>query len=103
MNVVSLPLDKRVLSLIPDARLVGDRLHVKHTPATTILLKTIGINLPSAVTSHYEFSGGKPFDILLLTVELLTENPRAYVLSSFGTGKTKSVIWAFDYLKSVKA
>jgi SNF2 family DNA or RNA helicase len=96
-------LDKRVLSLIPDARLVGDRLHVRHTPATTILLKTIGIELPSAVTSHYDFEGGRPFNIQKKTVELLTENPRCYILSSFGTGKTKSVLWAFAYLKSVKA
>lgn len=103
MNAVSLPIDKRIFALIPDARLVGDRLHVPHTPATTILLRRIGIELPSAVTSNYDFSGGKPFEIQRKTVELLTENPRAYVLSSFGTGKTKSVIWAFDYLRSVKA
>ena len=60
-------------------------------------------SLPSAVTSHYDFEGGRPFDIQKKTVELLTENPRCYVLSSFGTGKTKSVLWAFSYLKSVNA
>ena len=103
MSLVSLPLDKRILTLIPDARLVGDRLHVRHTPATTILLRRVGIDLPPAVTANYSFPGDKPFDIQKRTVELLTENPRAYVLNSFGTGKTKSVIWAYDYLRSINA
>jgi hypothetical protein len=102
MGSISLPLDKRIVTLIPDAKMVGGRLHVRHTPATTILLKSIGIELPSAVTSHYDWNGGKPFDIQKRTVELLTENPRAYVLSSFGTGTTKSAIWAYDYLRSVE-
>jgi SNF2 family DNA or RNA helicase len=92
-------LDDRVLSLIPDARLVGNRLHVRHTPATTILLRTIGIELPPAVT-HYDYPGDPPFEIQKRTVELLTQNPRAYVLNSFGTGKTKSALWSFDYLRS---
>jgi len=101
LSLVSLPYDKRVQSLISDAVQVGDRLHVKHTPSTTILLRSIGIELPPAVTSHYEFKGDVPFDVQRRTCELLTENPRAYVLNSFGTGKTKSVLWSFDYLKSI--
>lgn len=101
LNFASLPLDKRVQSLIPDARLVGDRLHVPHTPATTIILRSIGIHLPPAVT-NYDYAGGEPFVIQKRTVELLTENERAYVLSSFGTGKTKSALWSFDFMRSQK-
>jgi SNF2 family DNA or RNA helicase len=89
--------------LIPDARIVDGRLHVPHTPATQIILKTIGIELPHAVTAHYDFNGGTPFEIQKRTVELLTEYPRCYVLSSFGTGKTRCVIWAFDYLRKIVA
>ena len=100
LSLVSLPLDKRIVGLIPDAKLVGNRLHVRHTPATTILLKSIGIDLPPAVTAHYEWSGGTPFEIQKRTCELLTENPRAYVLNSMGTGKTKSALWSFDFLRS---
>lgn len=74
-----------------------------HTPATQVLLRSLGIELPHAVTAHYDFNGGKPFDIQRRTVEMLTENPRAYVLSSFGTGKTKSVVWSYDYLRSIGA
>ena len=88
-----------MLKLIPDAKLVGDRLHVRHTPATSILLRTIGIELPAAV-SQYGYNGGKPFEVQKRTCELLTENPRAYVLNSMGTGKTKSAVWSFDFLRS---
>jgi SNF2 family DNA or RNA helicase len=101
MNIplISLPLDKRIVTLIPEARIVGDRLHVPHSAATSVLLKTIGITLPPAV-SRYDYEGGKPFEIQKRTVELLTENPRAYVLNSMGTGKTKSAVWSFSFLRS---
>lgn len=63
-------------------------------------LRNIGaIVHPPVLSSGYDFCGGSPFESQRRTVELLTENPRAYVLSSMGTGKTKAAIWAFDYLK----
>jgi SNF2 family DNA or RNA helicase len=61
------------------------------------------IKHPRITSSGYDFCGGTPFDIQLRTVEMLTENPRAYVLSSMGTGKTKCACWAFDYLKRTGA
>lgn len=54
---------------------------------------------PHIAQSNYDWCGGKPFDIQKKTVELLTEHPRAYVLNSMGTGKTKCALWAFDYLR----
>jgi SNF2 family DNA or RNA helicase len=53
--------------------------------------------------SGYDYAGGTPFDVQRTTVELLTENHRAYVLSSMGTGKTKCVCWAYDYLRRVSS
>ena len=65
-------------------------------------LRTIGIATHARIgDSDYDYCGGTPFDIQRKTVDLLTENPRSYVLSSMGTGKTKCVCWAFDYLRSV--
>jgi SNF2 family DNA or RNA helicase len=58
------------------------------------------VHLP-IVNSKYDWCGGTPFDIQIKTVEMLTEHPRGYVLSSMGTGKTKCVCWAFDYLRRV--
>jgi SNF2 family DNA or RNA helicase len=57
--------------------------------------------MPDQTISHltYDYCGGKPFDIQRRTVEMLTTNPRAYVLSSMGTGKTKAALWAYDCLR----
>ena len=67
-------------------------------------LRDMGVAVHDHVAdSGYDYCGGKPFDIQRRTVELLTENPRAYVLSSMGTGKTKCVCWAYDYLRRVRS
>lgn len=47
----------------------------------------------------YDWCGQRPWESQRTTVKLLTENRRAYVLNEFGTGKTRSVIWAADYLR----
>lgn len=31
----------------------------------------------------------------------MTENPRSYVLNSMGTGKTRSALWSFDFLRKL--
>lgn len=62
-----------------------------------------GVIHRSVRDSNYDYAGGDPFDVQFETVAMLTENPRAYVLSSMGTGKTKCVLWAFDYLRRVSA
>jgi SNF2 family DNA or RNA helicase len=58
---------------------------------------------PHIAQSGYDWAGGNPFHVQVKTVELLTENPRCFVLNSQGTGKTKAALWAFDYLQRVKA
>jgi len=63
-------------------------------------LRGMGIPVhPHIAEAGYDWCGGKPFDIQRRTVEMLTENHRAYVLNSMGTGKTKCALWAFDYLR----
>lgn len=49
--------------------------------------------------TDYDYNGGRPFDTQRFTVEFMTENHRAYVLNDMGTGKTKSALWAFDFLR----
>ena len=39
-----------------------------------------------------------PWDVQKTTAALLSESPRAYVLNGMGTGKTRSAIWAADWL-----
>jgi SNF2 family DNA or RNA helicase len=67
-------------------------------------LRGMGIDVhPHVTDSGYDYANGTPFDVQRTTVELLTENVRAYVLSSMGTGKTKCVCWAYDYLRRVNS
>src|SRR5580765_6389983 len=67
-------------------------------------LRGMGIEVhPHVTDSGYDYANGTPFDVQRTTVELLTENVRAYVLSSMGTGKTKCVCWAYDYLRRVNS
>lgn len=47
----------------------------------------------------YDWLGKKPWDVQRVTTGLLVKSPRAYCLNSFGTGKTRSAIWAADYLR----
>lgn len=71
---------------------------VDHKPTETYMLRKLGYDVPSPILSHYDWAGGTPFDIQRKTCAMLTSNPRAYVLNGLGTGKTKSALWAWDYL-----
>jgi SNF2 family DNA or RNA helicase len=90
-----------VLAMFPEAAAVNGYVELEHTPRTTIPLRAIGMTVPASVRRNYDWCGGKPFEIQIRTVELFTENPRSYCLNSMGTGKTRCVLWAFDYLKKL--
>ena len=49
--------------------------------------------------NDYDWLGKQPWDIQRTTTGLLANSTRAYCLNSFGTGKTRSAIWAADYLR----
>jgi SNF2 family DNA or RNA helicase len=60
--------------------------------------RNLGLAVPAPILTRYDWAGTKPWDIQRTTAALLTESPRCYVLSSMGTGKTRSVLYAADYL-----
>ncbi len=62
------------------------------------LARNLGVNLPSPILTSYRWAGQTPWDIQRTTSAMLTESPRAYVLSTMGTGKTRCVLWAIDFL-----
>jgi hypothetical protein len=103
MNLGTLTIEATdgVRALFPDAPIVGGRVQIEHSPRTTIPLRAIGFEVPSSIRSTYDWCGGKPFDIQIRTCELLTDNPRGYVLNSLGTGKTRCGLYSFDYLKKL--
>lgn len=71
---------------------------VRHGLRETLMLRHLGLEAPNPIDFHYDWCGGKPFDVQRATCRMLTENPRAYVLNHMGTGKTKTALWAWDYL-----
>lgn len=64
----------------------------------TRLLRNMGYEVPSPLQHYYDWAGGKPFDSQIVTADLLTVSPRAYVLSEMGVGKTRAGLYAYDYL-----
>lgn len=103
MNIGSLTIEATpgVCALFPGVTPVNGYLKLDHTPQVTIPLRAMGFDVPSSIRTTYDWCGGAPFEIQIRTCELMTENPRGYVLNSMGTGKTRCALWSFDYLKKL--
>ena len=81
----------------------GDWFGVNHGEDETRLLRNFGLPVPAPIVEHYAFpsaDGKRPFAKQLLTSASMVMNPHSFVLNGMGTGKTKSAIWAFDYLRT---
>jgi SNF2 family DNA or RNA helicase len=102
-KMVGVPLQPDVINLFPNAKqatLNGQPLLVvPHGLVETCMLRKLGIEVPHPIEYQYDWAGGKPFAVQVKTCSMLSLNPRAYVLNDMGSGKTKSALWAFDYLR----
>jgi len=75
---------------------------VPYDLTNVFLLKQLGVEAPSPILHDYDWPGPyTPFDIQKKTAAHLTMHPSAYVLNELGTGKTRAVLWAWDYLASI--
>jgi SNF2 family DNA or RNA helicase len=103
-KVVAVPHLDAVQNMFPSAHPIQLNGHpflaVRHQPAETYLLRKLGFDVPAPILEHYDWCGGKPFDAQKKTAAMLTMNERAYVLNGMGTGKTKSALWSWHYLRS---
>lgn len=95
----------RITTIIPTAKKINyqgvDLVVVPHGIDEVKVLNNMGYVLPSPVSHYYKWSGQyTPFHAQKVTVDKLTLNPRMFVLNQLGTGKTMSVLWAFDYLRA---
>ena len=94
-----LPTDERVLAFIPHAKTGDGKIAVPHRREETRILRNLGYNAPSPILWHYEWPGlDDPFESQKKTAALLSMNNRAYVLNTMGTGKTRSALFAADFL-----
>lgn len=94
------PSDLRISNLFPHARKLPDgRMVLPHRSDEVRVLRNLGYAVPSPVMVNYDWGGIKPFKAQVVTTAMLVVEPRAYVLSTMGTGKTLSVLFAYDFLK----
>lgn len=103
-KMLAVPFADNVHNLFPAARQIqfagAPHLLLPHQPTETFLLRRLGFEVPAPILTHYDWCGGTPFSSQKSTAALLTSEQHAYVLNGMGTGKTKSALWAFDYLRS---
>ena len=95
----------RILNVIPTAKALKFKGHdlvvVPHRVEETTVLRNLGFHVPAPVGYYYDWPGRyKPFAAQKKTVEFLTQNKRAFCNNDIGTGKTISLLWAYDYMRS---
>lgn len=84
--------------LFPQAGILDSHLVVPYDARTAVVLQRLGHPIPNPMLRYYDWPGEQPFHAQKITCALLSANPRAYVLNDMGTGKTRSALWAWDYL-----
>lgn len=102
---IFLPDDAQLKGLVPDAWQYvkhpkrGKMVALPHTVEVSRLCRNLGYIVPAPITHWYKWhKNPKPFRVQKITAALMTMNPRAYVLNEMGTGKTRSAMYAIDYL-----
>ena len=104
LGAVAVPARPDIINLFPDAgRLVvhgQEFVALSHDLSETRMLRALGLDVPAPVLTQYKWPGPRPpFEVQRKTVAMLTTSSRAYVLNGMGTGKTRSALWAWDYLR----
>lgn len=94
----------RVTTVIPTARTSVIKGHhivsVPHMEDEVRVLRNLGFDPPAPIEHYYDWPGRhQPFIHQRTTASFLTVNPWSFCLNGMGSGKTLSVLWAFDYLK----
>ncbi len=101
---VILPKDGRLSTLLPHAKTLlhsdgNEYVIVPHNLDETKVLHNLGIKVPPPILSQYQWPGPTPFDAQRVTAAHITQHPRCFVLNGMGTGKTRALLFAFDFLK----
>lgn len=91
-----------VRELLPRSKIldVGEHnLVIKLTNSSTRILRNIGIDCPSPITSFYDWPGRfRPFPHQQVMAEFMTMHRRCFNLSDMGAMKTAATLWAADWL-----
>lgn len=97
------PADARIDVLMPHAKKMvhegREFVVVPNKLDEAKVLQNLGYNVRPPIMVNYQWPGSSPFDAQRVTSALITMNPRSFVLNGIGTGKTRSWLYAFDYLR----
>jgi len=92
--------DPRVIELFPTVQATASgALVVPHGLEETKLLRNLGYAIESPMLHEYDWCKTAPFHAQMITAAHITINKRCFVLNGLGCGKTRSVLFAFDYLR----
>jgi SNF2 family DNA or RNA helicase len=104
--LVGVPNIPAVKNLFPSADTLNvngiEHLLIPHQPVETYMLRKLGFEVPAPILTQYDWPhpiGQPPFNAQKQTAALMTTENRCYILNGLGTGKTRSALWAFDYLR----
>lgn len=107
-KVIGVPASPQIVGLWPQAKVVEfagtPTVLLPHGLAETAMLRNMGLDVPAPILSQYDFPAPKhepPFRVQKITAALFSTSQRCYCLNGLGTGKTRSAIWAFDYLRGI--
>lgn len=94
------PSADKVARTVPGAvRLHNGFVCVPNTLYSIQLCRWLGLDVPAPMDDAYDWPGRyEPFAAQQVTANFLAVNPRAFVLSDMGTGKTLAALWAADYI-----
>jgi SNF2 family DNA or RNA helicase len=102
---VLVPWRQDLATLIPHAKKLpfegAEYLVIPNRQIEAKLCRNLGVPVPAPMLTRYHWTptdGREPWETQKTTAALLSECPRAYVLSTMGTGKTRSALFAADFL-----
>jgi SNF2 family DNA or RNA helicase len=70
-----------------------------HDEQTTLFLRGQGVPVDAPIQRRYDWSGTLPWKVQRITAGETTLQPRMFILNDMGTGKTRSVYFAYDWLR----
>ena len=101
-KMLGVPTTPAVTNLFPDAQTLNGYTVVPHRPAESYMLRKMNYDIPSPILTNYSWphpQSQPPFEAQKKMAAMITMNNRSYNLSGMGVGKTRSILWSFDYLK----
>lgn len=102
--------DPRLKVLVPHAKEMTHEgkkfVVVPHCLDETKILRNLGYDVKPPILTQYDWCDPEhrspPFDAQRITAALICMNNASFVLNAIGTGKTRALLYAFDFLKKTK-